>query len=99
MEILLSPKATDANHWINIGGALSRLASQQEASQENWFKTRSWQNLAIGGACLFTLHSLLNCQQRKSNSENVSKTSDKQSVQYLYFETTASLTFYKLTLL
>ena len=22
---------------LNIGGALSRLASQQEASQENWF--------------------------------------------------------------
>ena len=48
---------------LNIGSAHSRLASQQEASQENWFNllktaSRSWQNFGIGGACLFTLHSL-----------------------------------------
>ena len=32
---------------LNIGGALSRLASQQEASQENWFNLlKSTQDLA-----------------------------------------------------
>ena len=49
-----------------LDGALSRLASQQKTSQENWFnllKTapRSWQNFGIGRACLFThvyIHSL-----------------------------------------
>ena len=45
---------------IIIGGGLSRLASQQEASQENLlslFNTKT-QNLAIEDACLFTLHFL-----------------------------------------
>ena len=36
MEILESPKATIMQIiGLDIGGALSRLASQQEASQEN----------------------------------------------------------------
>ena len=47
---------------LNIGSALSRLASQQEASQKIYSiyitEIRSWQNLVIGGACLFTLHFL-----------------------------------------
>ena len=44
---------------LTIGGALSRLASQQEASQENWFNLLNRNKvLPKGGACLFTLHSL-----------------------------------------
>ena len=48
---------------LTIGGALSRLATQQKASQENWFnslkKNKVLAKPCYGSACLFTLHSLL----------------------------------------
>ena len=51
MEILLLPKATNANHWTyTIGDALSRLASQQEASQENWFNLLN-KNKVLAKSC------------------------------------------------
>ena len=56
---------------LNIDGALSRLASQQEASQENVSnllnRNKVLAFLVIGGACLFTLHSLITWKLKGDN--------------------------------